>query len=144
MLTEHMYLRRKEIPMKKTLTVNTVIFFLLYTVSLAAACFEAGLAYPATDGIGMIWLFPIVYQVLFLRSLRSAFQGTMTPASCLGRGIFTLGFIVIFWGISALLRIGGPPYQPREIVYPAVLFVGSVVVFALCLGEYVKARRIKR
>jgi hypothetical protein len=134
----------EEIPMKKTLTIHTVIYFLLYTVSLAAACFEAGLAYPATDGIGMIWLFPLVYQVLFLRSLRSAFKGTMTPAACLGRGIFTLGFIVIFWGISILLRIGGAPYQPREIIYPAVLFVGSAAVFALCLREYGKARNENR
>ena len=111
--------------MKKTLTIHTVIYFLLYTVSLAAACFEAGLAHPATDGIGMIWLFPLVYQVLFLRSLRSAFKGTMTPAACLGRGIFTLGFIGIFWGIS-------------------VLFIGAAVVFALSLGEYVKARKAKK
>ena len=44
----------EEIPMKKTLTIHTVIYFLLYTVSLAAACFEAGLVYPSTDGIGMI------------------------------------------------------------------------------------------
>ena len=134
----------KEIPMKKTLTVNTVIFFLLYTVSLAAACFEAGLAYPATDGIGMIWLFPLVYLVLFLLSLRAVLKDTVTPVSCLRMGIFTLGFIVVFWGISMLLRIGGAPYQPREIVYPAVLLVGSIAVFALCLGEYVKARGIKK
>ena len=130
--------------MKKTLTIHTVIYFLLYTVSLAAACFEAGLAHPATDGIGMIWLFPLVYQVLFLRSLRSAFKGTMTPAACLGRGIFTLGFIGIFWGISLLLRMGGAPYQPREIIYPAVLFIGSAAVFALSLGEYAKARKAKK
>ena len=130
--------------MKKTLTVNTVIFFLLYTVSLAAACFEAGIAYPATDGIGMIWLFPLVYLALFLLSLRAVFKDTVTPVSCLRMGIFTLGFIVVFWGISMLLRIDGAPYQPREIVYPAVLFVGSAAVFALCLGEYVKARGIKK
>ena len=130
--------------MKKTLTVNTVIFFLLYTVSLAAACFEAGLAYPATDGIGMIWLFPLVYLVLFLLSLRAVLKDTVTPVSCLRMGIFTLGFIVVFWGLSILLRIGGAPYQPREIIYPAVLFIGSVAVFALSLGEYVKARKAKK
>ena len=134
----------KEIPMKKTLTLHTVIYFLLYTVSLAAACFEAGLAYPATDGIGMIWLFPLVYLALFLLSLCAIFKGTVSPSACLGRGIFTLGFIVIFWGISVLLRIGGAPYQPREIIYPAVLFVGSAAVFALSLGEYVKARKAKK
>ena len=130
--------------MKKTLTIHTVIYFLLYTVSLAVACFEAGLAYPATDGIGMIWLFPLVYLALFLLSLCAIFKGTVSPSACLGRGIFTLGFIVIFWGISVLLRIGGAPYQPREIIYPAVLFVGSAAVFALSLGEYVKARKAKK
>ena len=130
--------------MKKTLTVNTVIFFLLYTVSLAAACFEAGLAYPATDGIGMIWLFPLIYLALFLLSLRAVFKDTVTPVSCLRMGIFTLGFIVIFWGISVLLRMGGAPYQPREIIYPAVLFIGSAAVFVLSLGEYAKARKAKK
>ena len=130
--------------MKKTLTIHTVIYFLLYTVSLAAACFEAGLAYPATDGIGMIWLFPLVYLALFLLSLCAVFKGTVFPSARLGRGIFTLGFIGIFWGISVLLRMGGAPYQPREIIYPAVLFVGSAAVFALSLGEYVKARKAKK
>lgn len=134
----------KEIPMKKTLTVNTVIFFLLYTVSLAAACFEAGLAFPATDGIGMIWLFPLVYLALFLLSLRAVFKDAVTPVSCLRMGIFTLGFIVAFWGLSILLRIGGAPYQPREIIYPAVLFIGSAAVFALSLGKYVKTGKTKK
>ena len=92
----------------------------------------------------MIWMFPLVYLALFLLSLRAVFKGTVSPSACLGRGIFTLGFIVVFWGFSILLRMGGAPYQPREIVYPAVLLVGSVAVFALSLGEYVKARRIKR
>ena len=130
--------------MKKTLTIHTVIYFLLYTVSLAVACFEAGLVYPSTDGIGMIWMFPLVYLALFLLSLCAIFKGTVSPSACLGRGIFALGFIVIFWGISVLLRMGGAPYQPREIIYPAVLFVGSVAVFALSLGEYVKARKAKK
>ena len=134
----------EEIPMKKTLTIHTVIYFLLYTVSLAAACFEAGLVYPSTDGIGMIWMFPLVYLALFLLSLCAIFKGTVSPSACLGRGIFTLSFIVIFWGISVLLRMGGAPYQPREIIYPAVLFVGSAAVFALSLGEYVKARKAKK
>ena len=134
----------EEIPMKKTLTIHTVIYFLLYTVSLAAACFEAGLVYPSTDGIGMIWLFPLVYLALFLLSLCAIFKGTVSPSACLRRGIFTLGFIGIFWGISVLLRMGGAPYQPREIIYPAVLFVGSAAVFALSLGEYVKARKAKK
>jgi hypothetical protein len=130
--------------MKKTLAINTALYFLLYTISLSAACFELGLEYPATDGIGMIWLFPGVYLVLLLVSLRSVFKSTVTPAFCLGMGVCTLGFISVFWGLSALLRIGGAPYQPREIVYPAVLLVGSAVVFTLCVREYAKGRKAKR
>lgn len=130
--------------MKKNLVINTVLYFILYSISLSAAWFELGLEFPTVDGVGFIWLFPVVYLVLFLLSLRSVFTGSMTPAACLRMGFFTLGFISVFWGISVLLRMGGAPYQPREIIYPAVLFIGSAAVFALSLVEYVKAGKIKK
>ena len=92
--------------MKKNLVINTVLYFILYSISLSSAWFEFGLEYPTVDGIGFIWLFPAVYLILFLISLRLAFVRPDDALPYLIMGISTIGFISFLWGISALVRLG--------------------------------------
>ena len=122
--------------MKKNLIINTVLYFILYSLSLSAAWFEFGLEYPTVDGIGFIWLFPAVYLILFLISIRFVFARTDNAMSYLRMGVSTLGFICVSWEISALASIGKTEYQLREILYPASLFVISLLIFVLYIGAF--------
>ena len=126
--------------MKKNLVINTVLYFILYSISLSAAWFEFGFEYPTVEGIGFIWIFPAVYLILFLISLRLAFVRPDDALPYLIMGISTIGFISVLWGISALVRLGGAAYQLREILYPAALFVISLLVFVLYVYEYARVR----
>ena len=128
--------------MKKNLIINTILYFILYSMSLSAAWFEFGLEYPTVEGIGFIWLFPVVYLIMFLISLHLVFDRTDNALSYLRMGTSTLGFIVALWGISALVGIvSRTQYQLREILYPASLFVISLLIFVLYLYEYIKLKR---
>ena len=122
--------------MKKNLIINTVLYFILYSISLSAAWFEFGLEYPTVDGIGFIWLFPAVYLILFLISIRFVFARTDNAMSYLRMGVSTIGFICVSWGISALASIGKTEYQLREILYPASLFAISLLIFVLYIGAF--------
>ena len=127
--------------MKKNLIINTVLYFILYSISLSAAWFEFGLEYPTVDGIGFIWLFPAVYLILFLISIRFVFARTDNAMSYLRMGVSTIGFICVSWGISALSNIGKTEYQLREILYPASLFAISLLIFVLYIHEYVNLKK---
>ncbi len=127
--------------MKKNPIINTVLYFILYSLSLSAAWFEFGLEYPTVDGIGFIWLFPAVYLILFLISIRFVFVRKDNAMSYLRMGASTIGFICVSWGISALASIGKTEYQLREILYPASLFAISLLIFVLYVYEYVKLKR---
>ena len=122
--------------MKKNLIINTVLYFILYSLSLSTAWFEFGLEYPTVDGIGFIWLFPAVYLILFLISIRFVFARTDNAMSYLRMGVSTFGFICVSWGISALASIGKTEYQLREILYPASLFAISLLIFVLYIGAF--------
>ena len=127
--------------MKKNLIINTILYFILYSVSLSMAWFEFGYEYPTVDGIGFIWLFPLVYLIMFLISLHFVFDRTDNALSYLRMGISTIGFIAALWGISALASIGKTEYQLREILYPASLFAISLLIFVLYVYEYIKLKR---
>ena len=127
--------------MKKNLMIPTILYFILYSISLSAAWFEFGLEYPTIDGIGFIWLFPAFYLILFLISMRFVFVRTDNSLSYLIMGISTIGFIVVSWGISALASIGKTECQLREILYPAALFAISLLIFVLYVYEYIKLKR---
>ena len=127
--------------MKKNLIINTVLYFILYSISLSEAWFEFGFEYPIVDGIGFVWLFPVVYLILFLISIHFVFSRTDNASSYLRTGIITIGFIVVLWGISALSNIGKTEYQLREILYPASLFAISLLIFVLYIHEYVNLKK---
>ena len=127
--------------MKKNLIINTALYFILYSTSLSAAWFEFGLEYPTVDGVGFIWLFPAVYLILFLISIRFVFARTDNAMSYLRMGVSTIGFICVSWGISALASIGKTEYQLREILYPASLFAISLLIFVLYIHEYVNLKK---
>ena len=130
--------------MKKNLVINTVLYFILYSIALSVAWFEYGFEYPTVEGIGFIWIFPAVYLMLLLISLRLAFFKVEDASSFLTMGIGTIGFISVLWGVSALVRLGGADYQLREILYPASLFIISLLVFVLYVHEYAKAKGKKQ
>ena len=93
------------------------------------------------DGIGFVWLFPAVYLILFLISIRFVFARTDNAMSYLRMGVSTIGFICVSWGISALASIGKTEYQLREILYPASLFAISLLIFVLYIHEYANLKK---
>ena len=130
--------------MKKHLALNSVLYFMIYSISLSFAWFEYGINFPNVDGIGAAWIFPIVYLLLFVISLKFVLCGANSNSSYLALGISTISFISVCWGISALSKIGQNSFEVRDTVYPAILFCISLVVFAVYMNVYIKNKKCKR
>ena len=126
---------------KSVLLRNSVLFFILYSFSLSYSFFRFGMAYPNTDGIGLIWLFPCFYLAFLIASLYICVNGA-SPKSCLVCGITPLAFIICMWGLSVLLSI--IRHEADKILsnafYPLVLCILSVIIFAGYVREYRQAR----
>ena len=127
--------------MKKCFVWNTILYFILYSISLSFAWFEFGCNFPNVQGIGAIWLFPIVYFLLFCISLCFVFKREITPASYLTVGIITLCFVSVCGMISSLAGLGQQNFQVRDIVYFVVLFLFSLLIFAIYLLAYGKSKQ---
>lgn len=129
--------------MKKHLAINSVMYFILYSVSLSFAWFEYGINYPMVDGISMVWLFPLVYLLLFVISLKLVLGEANSISSYLTMGISTISFISVCLGLSALFKIGQNHYEVRDIVYPTILFCISTIVFCVYMNVYIKSKKCK-
>ena len=137
--------------MKKLVAWNSVLYAILYSVSLLYIGYQYGEAsqYPYPRG-PEYFIFPAVYLVLLIISifLSSHYNYEYcTSKSYCAMAFATLGFICIYWGMTLLAHSQGRFQDPSDlnlILYPGVLFVFSVaiaVIYFICAAKVRKRNK---
>ncbi len=117
--------------MKKneSILTRTVLYFVMYSISLAMAFFEFGANYPNTDGIWLVFLLPAFYlgaliAAIYLHSTGSDRKNQFVLA------VAALAFILVLCCVSMILTFTKEQTIQfridKDTVYPLTLIVLSV------------------
>ena len=127
---------------RRYLIINTILIFVLYSVSLSYSFLLYGLEFPYVGGIGVIWVFPCFYLLLYISSLRLVYV-KVNIKTYIKHGIIPLAFIISTWLFSLLVRVANNQKYSITIqnnIYPMILFVLSFVIFVVYIKAYTCAK----
>lgn len=127
---------------KPYLITNSILFFVLYSISLAYSFFLYGLEFPNVNGIGLVWLFPGLYLLFLILSLRLIFV-QVNAKTYITHGIFPLAVVTVSWILSMFVFIvdGQKDQIIPNSIYPSILLIVSVFILIMYLKAYACSKK---